>query len=173
MLDTVERTETTELPLDTAAKRALIEAELRKDATRSDREIERAIGNGICHKTVAAHRKRLGLASPLGNSQASQAVTNRHGVTLAPELFPILNSPKPEKFNPFDPDGDSLIVPERLGLAVFINTRDNVVICNGNVRDGIDDMVQINPADLPVLIRQLGEVLSEIQDAEKEDGSHD
>jgi hypothetical protein len=93
-------------------------------------------------------------------------------VTVAPALFPILNSPKPEKFNPFDPDGDCLIVPERLGLAVFINTRDNVVICNGNVRDGIDDMVQINPTDLPVLIRQLGEILSEIHDADREDGSH-
>jgi hypothetical protein len=70
MLDTIERTETTiELPLDTAAKRSLIEAELRKDAGRSDRAIAQAVGNGICHKTVGAHRERLGLASPLGNSQ--------------------------------------------------------------------------------------------------------
>jgi hypothetical protein len=53
---------------DTAAKRRLIETELRKDASRSDREIERVLGNGICHKTIGAHRKRLGITSPLGNS---------------------------------------------------------------------------------------------------------
>jgi hypothetical protein len=66
MLDTIERTETTnELPLDTAAKRALIESELRKDAGRSDREIARVVK--CDHKTVGAARERLGLASPLGN----------------------------------------------------------------------------------------------------------
>ncbi len=64
MLDTIERTETTtELPLDTAAKQALIETELRKDAGRSDREIARLIG--CDHKTVSAARERLGITSPL------------------------------------------------------------------------------------------------------------
>jgi hypothetical protein len=154
--------------LDTAAKRALIESELRKDASRSDREIARAVGNGICHKTVGAARERLGLAnSPVGNAEASQPVTNRHGVTLSPELFPILNAAKrtgEKKFNPFDPDDDCLVAPERLGLACFVNTRDNVVIANGNVRDGIDEMVQIHPADLDGLILRLREIQSEIRD---------
>jgi hypothetical protein len=71
MLDLLNKTET-ENRLDTAAKRSLIEAELRKDAGRSDRAIADALNNGdkngICHKTVAAHRKRLGIASPMGNS---------------------------------------------------------------------------------------------------------
>jgi hypothetical protein len=67
MLDTIEKTETTiELPRDTAAKRALIESELRKDPGRSDREIARITGTD--HKTVGSARERLGLASPLGNS---------------------------------------------------------------------------------------------------------
>ena len=57
---------TIELPLDTAAKRALIESELRKEAGRSDREIARIVG--CDHKTVGAARERLGIASPLGNS---------------------------------------------------------------------------------------------------------
>jgi hypothetical protein len=68
MLDTIDRAEsiTTELPLDTAAKRALIETELRKDAGRSDREIARVVGAD--HKTVGSWRAKLGIASPLGNS---------------------------------------------------------------------------------------------------------
>jgi hypothetical protein len=117
MLDTIERTTETELPLDTAAKRALIETELRKDAGRSDREIARIVG--CDHKTVGSARERLGIASPLGNSAPSQTVTNRHGVTLSPELFPILNATArtgEKKFNPFDPDDDCLVAPERLGL---------------------------------------------------------
>jgi hypothetical protein len=69
MLDTIERTNTTaELPLDTAAKRALIESELRKDSSRSDREIARIVG--CDHKTVGTARERLGIDSPLGNSAA-------------------------------------------------------------------------------------------------------
>jgi hypothetical protein len=162
--------------LDTAGKRALIEKELRENPQRSDRAIAQAVGHGICHKTVAAARERLGINSPPLSPGASQGVTNHHGATLSPELFPILNAPKkPERFNPFDPRGedkDCLIAAERLGLAVFVNTRENVVICNGNIRDGIDEMVQISPSDLHALIRHLGEVLSEIRDAEKEDGSN-
>jgi hypothetical protein len=55
MLDTIERTTETELPLDTAAKRALIESELRKDSSRSDREIARIVG--CDHKTVGSARE--------------------------------------------------------------------------------------------------------------------
>jgi hypothetical protein len=62
---------TIELPLDTAAKRALIESELQKDAGRSDREIARIIG--CDHKTVSARRREMGLAPPLGNSPASSS----------------------------------------------------------------------------------------------------
>ncbi len=88
-------------------------------------------------------------------------------MTLSPEPFPILNAAArtgEKKFNPFDPDDDCLVAPERLGLACFVNTRDKVVICNGNVRDGIDEMVQINPVDLDGLISRLREIQSEIRD---------
>jgi hypothetical protein len=156
-----------QVKLDTAGKRAVIESELRKDPQRSDRKIAEAVGHGVDHKTIGAARARLGIATPLGNAAASQTVTNRHGVTLSPDLFPILNAAKrtgEKKFNPFDPNDDCLIAPERLGLACFVNTRDNIVIANGNVRDGIDEMVQINPTDLDALIGRLREIQSEIRD---------
>jgi len=186
MLDTIERP-TAELQLDTAAKRALIESELRKDPSRTDREIERVLNNGnkngICHKTVGAHRRRLGLASP-GNSPAAKMTAGDVVGTVAnalskagldpsdPKLFPILTAAartNEKKFNPFDPnpadpDDLCLVAPERLGLACFVNTRNNVVIANGNERDGIDEMVQVNPADLETLIRRLGEIASEFRD---------
>lgn len=162
--------------LDTAGKRALIEAELRKDFSRSDREIARVVGRGVDHKTVSAARARMAIDAPLGNSSASPAdVVGLISTTLAkngldpsdPTLFPILTAAsnrKEKKFNPFDPDDDCLIVPERLGLAVFVNTRNNVVIANGNVRDGIDEMVQVNPLDLAALIARLSDVASEFRD---------
>jgi len=56
--------------LDTAAKRTLIEAELRKDPSRADREIARIVG--CDHKTVGSARERLGIASPLGNSAGTK-----------------------------------------------------------------------------------------------------
>jgi hypothetical protein len=96
MLDTIERTETTtELPLDTTAKRALIETELRKDAGRSDREIARVIG--CDHKTVGAARERLGIALPLA-------------CNISPPISPHACPPPPvdkPKYDPFDPqEGD-------------------------------------------------------------------
>jgi hypothetical protein len=167
MLDAIEKP-AAESPLlvELPTKRELIEDALRTDPNKSDRAIAKSLG--VDHKTVGAARARLSLAiPPVGNAGASQTVTNRHGVTLSPELFPILNAAKrtgEKKFNPFDPDDDCLIAPERLGLACFVNTRDNIVIANGNVRDGIDEMVQIHPADLDTLISRLREIQSEIRD---------
>src|ERR1700694_172610 len=170
MLDTIERTiekPAAELPLvELPTKRELIEDALRTDPKKSDRAIAKTLG--VDHKTVGAARARLGLVnSPAGNAGASQPVTSRHGVTLSPELVPILNAaPRTgeKKFNPFDPADDCLIAPERLGLACFVNTRNNVVIANGNVRDGIDEMVQVNPLDLAALIARLSDIASEFRD---------
>jgi hypothetical protein len=50
-------------------KREAIELELRNDADRSDREIARVVG--CDHKTVAARRREMGIAPPLGNSPPS------------------------------------------------------------------------------------------------------
>lgn len=179
MLDLLTKPETTELPLDTAAKRALIESELRKDANRSDRKIADAVGHGICHKTVGATRERLGLAYTLENPGPSAPVDVVRTVAVAlskagldpsdPTLFPILTAAagrKEKQFNPFDPKDDCLIAPERLGLACFVNTRNNVVIANGNERDGIDEMVQVAPSDLATLIARLSEIASEFRDGE-------
>jgi hypothetical protein len=177
MLDTLERTTESpaaELPLDQSpAERA--EAALREDPRRSDRQIAKAIG--VDHKTVGAARARLGLAnSPVGNPAASpDKVVGLIAATLAkngldpsdPTLFPILMAAairKEPAFNPFDPKDDCLIATERLGLACFVNTRNNVVIANGNERDGIDEMVQVSPLDIAVLISRLSEIASEFRD---------
>jgi hypothetical protein len=166
-------------PLDTAAKRALIEAELRKDPNRSDRKIADAVGHKIDHKTVGSWRAKLGLATPLGNSpppnMEAPDIVRTVAVALTkagldpsdPTLFPILTAAanrEERKFNPFDPKDDCLVAPERLGLACFVNTRNNVVIANGNERDGIDEMVQVNPLDLDTLISRLREIASEFRD---------
>jgi hypothetical protein len=165
MLDSLEKP-TGELKLvELPTKRELIEDALRTDPQKSDRAIAKCLG--VDHKTVGAARARLGANSPMGKPPASQSVTNRNGVTLSPELFPILNAaPRTgeKKFNPFDPSDDCLIAPERLGLACFVNTRNNVVIANGNVRDGIDEMVQVNPIDLAPLIARLSDIASEFRD---------
>jgi hypothetical protein len=50
-------------------KREAVESELRNDAGRSDREIARVVG--CDHKTVAARRREMGIASPMGNSTPS------------------------------------------------------------------------------------------------------
>jgi hypothetical protein len=62
MLDMIDRIETTttELPLDTAAKRTLIETELRKEAGRSDREIARIVG--CDHKPAQATPSKMVIA---------------------------------------------------------------------------------------------------------------
>jgi hypothetical protein len=75
--------------LDTAAKRALIESELRKDAGRSDREIGRVCG--VDGKTVSATRAKLaGRAenSPQPRPTAEERVDGaiaKDAVKLAPD----------------------------------------------------------------------------------------
>jgi hypothetical protein len=93
MLDLLDKSKT-ETAIDTATKRSLIEAELRNDATRSDREIARVVG--CDHKTVGAARERLGIASPLGNSpppsdQADVSVAFPHGkVSMPPDVATVV-----------------------------------------------------------------------------------
>jgi hypothetical protein len=163
MLDTIERTETSaaELPLDTTAKRALIETELRKDAGRSDREIARI--TGADHKTVGSWRVKLGIASPLGNSPVTSPGTDISLAGATDKATPMINAlakPKP-RFNPFDPKEECLVAAERLGVAVFVNPRNCVVIANGNVLHGIDEIVQVSFSDLPALIAKLQQLHGE------------
>jgi hypothetical protein len=108
MLDTIDRTETTttELPLDTAAKRALIEAELRKDAGRSDREIARICGAD--HKTVG---------------KASGKIVPSFSPSISPRACPpppgVVDEPK---YDPFAPGCPDMIIPSQPAISVYENT---------------------------------------------------
>jgi hypothetical protein len=165
MLDTIEST--TEKPaaapplVKLPTKRELIEDALRTDPQKSDRAIAKAIG--VDHKTVGAARARLGIASPLGNSPVTSPGTDISlaGATdKATAMINALAKPKP-RFNPFDPKEECLVAAERLGVAVFVNPRNCVVIANGNVLHGIDEIVQVSFSDLPALIAKLQQLHGE------------
>lgn len=117
MLDTIERTNTTpELPLDTAAKRALIETELRKDVGRSDREIARIVG--CDHKTVGAARERFGIAAPLGNSPARPTPTEqRHMLIEGCKDFDRKYPPGPSEVRTAEEAVDNAIAKGVVNLA--------------------------------------------------------
>jgi hypothetical protein len=68
MLDVQEKPELAfeEPKPSVAEKRTAIETALRENPQRSDREIARIVD--VDHKTVAARRRAMGIASPLGNS---------------------------------------------------------------------------------------------------------
>jgi hypothetical protein len=160
MLDTVEKT-TTELPLDAAAKRALIETELGKDAGRSDREIARTIG--CDHKTVGAARERLGLASPLGNlaepKTTGEAIARAAGGENInwPKVCPpppgVIDEPEE---NYFLPESESLVLPSQPAIAVYTNRYDQIVIRQeANGYGDEDKFVFICPQHLDTLIVRL------------------
>jgi hypothetical protein len=111
MLDAIE----TELPLDTAAKRALIESELRKDAGRSDREIARIVG--CDHKTVGAARDRLGIASPLGNFTPPTPTEHRQMLINAGEAFDAKYPPGPSEVRAAEEAVDNAIAEGKIGYA--------------------------------------------------------
>jgi hypothetical protein len=150
MLDTIERTDITELPLDTAAKRALIETELRKDAGRSDREIARIIG--CDHKTVGSARERLGIATPLASS-------------ISPPISPLACPPPPgvvdePKYDPFAPESEDLVVAHQPAIAVYENTQGAIVIRQcASAYDQDDPIVLVRPENLDALIVSLRKYL--------------
>ena len=91
MLNTIESTiekPAGELPLvEIPSKREVVEDALRTNPNRSDRQIAEACG--VDHKTVGAARVRMGIPAFVGKrNKPSQSVTNRHGVTLDPAIFP-------------------------------------------------------------------------------------
>jgi hypothetical protein len=131
-------------PLDTAAKRGRIEAELRKDASRSDREIARIIG--CDHKTIAAHRgKLLPTASP---SVSPRACPPPPGVVDEP------------KYDPFDPKEGDIVVPHQPAIAVYENTTGAVVIIQvASSYDNEDPIIMVRPENLAALIVSLRKFL--------------
>jgi hypothetical protein len=131
--------------IDTAGKRALIESELRKDASRSDREIARVVGHGVDHKTVSAARDRLGIASPLGNS-----------TPLAPINYQApVAKPEPEE-NHFLPESESLVLPSQPAIAIYTNRYGQIVIRQEATGcDDEDHFVYICPHHLDAVIVRL------------------
>jgi hypothetical protein len=118
MNDQAELTIDRDVPtLDTAGKRALIEAELRKDAGRPDREIARVVGNGICHKTVGAHRERLGIASPLGNFTPPTPTEHRQMLIDAAEDFDKKYPPGPSEVRTAEEAVDNAIAEGKISYA--------------------------------------------------------
>jgi hypothetical protein len=147
MLDTVERTTTTELPLvEQPTKQELIAEELRVNPSRSDREIGRICG--VDHKTVASHRaKVLPIASP-----------------PASPWKPV----KEPEFDPFDKNGEDLVVKHQPAIAIYLNPWDAVVIRqrDDNGRDG-DQFVFICEEHLAAVISKLSEIQCEFYHAKR------
>ncbi len=128
-----------EPPLDTAAKRAAIESELRKDAGRSDREIARVVG--CDHKTVAKSRGKI--------------------VPTASPLKPEPPAKEPE-WDPFDPRSDAVVVPAQPAIAVYANMADSVSIRQAAEDYTEDDrIIMIRPEHVEKLIVRLRSAAAE------------
>jgi hypothetical protein len=146
---------TIELPLDTAAKRALIETELRKDAGRSDRKIADVVGHGICHKTVGAARERLGIASPLGNLAPPTAAIVRLGDKCPPPPG-VVDEPK---YDPFDPKLGDMVIQHQPAIAIYENPFGAIVIRQEcTARDDDDPVIIIRPEHVEKLVAKLRQV---------------
>lgn len=162
-------------PLDTAAKRALIEAELRKDTSRSDRKIAEAVGHDICHKTVGAHRVRLGIASPGKTREELLLDTMPHIDPKSPAF--VADAAKVEagaaaeaireklglnekEENHFLPESESLVLPSQPAIAVYTNRYEQIVIRQEATGYQDDDyFVYICPQHLDALIVRLRKFL--------------
>jgi hypothetical protein len=141
MLDTVEKTE---LPLvELPTKRELIEDALRTDPNRSDREIARVVG--CDHKTVGSLRGKI---LP----------------TTSPPVSPWKPTPpaveKEPPFDPFDKDGENLVVKHQPAIAIYLNPWDAVVIRQRS-DDGDDPCIFICEEHLTAVISKLSEILCE------------
>jgi hypothetical protein len=151
MLDTVEAP--TELPLvEQPTKRELVEEELRTNSNRSDREIGRICG--VDHKTVSAARVRLGIATPLAAN--------------SPPTSPWKPAPpaKEPEFDPFDKDGEDLVVKHQPAIAIYLNPWNAVVIRQRDDSGG-DSFVFVCEAHLQAVISKLSEIQCEFYHAKR------
>jgi hypothetical protein len=140
--------------LDTAGKRALIDAELRKDAGRSDREIARIVG--CDHKTVGSTRERLGIATPLGNSPGAPTLMAGNGG----ENPPI--APKEPEFDPFGAGCEEMVIAHQPAVAVYENPFGAVVIRQEcTTRDDDDPVIIVRPEHVEKLVARLRQVAKE------------
>jgi hypothetical protein len=172
MLDTIENPTGTEIELgQQLSKRARIEAELRTNSQRSDREIARVLGDGICHKTVGSARARLGIAAPMGNSPAvSPETSSGEEISLvgatdkAVAMIASLAKPAPAvpEFDPFEPGSEDLVIPHQPAIAVYENTVGTVVIRQAN--EGLyeeDPVILVRPEHVEKLIAHIRKVAAE------------
>jgi hypothetical protein len=141
MLDTIEKSEA-ELPLvEIPTKRELIVEELRTNPNRSDREIARVCGAD--HKTVA---KACGKIVP----------------TASPAVSPWKPAPpaKEPEFDPFDNDGEDLVVKHQPAIAIYLNPWNAVVIRQRDDMGG-DSFVFVCEEHLQAVISKLSEIQRE------------
>jgi hypothetical protein len=152
MLDLLNKPAETEKPplVELPTKRELIEDALRTDPKRSDREIGRICG--VDHKTVAKLRGKI-----------------------VPTVSPLVSPWKPEvptkepEFDPFDKDGEELVVKHQPAIAIYLNPWDAVVIRQRS--DGNDDpCIFICEEHLPAVISKLSEMLRDLHHAKKAAG---
>lgn len=157
MLDVLDKSET-ETAIDTATKRALIEAELRKDPNpnRSHREIARAVGHKIDHKTVAKVR----------GSTIAQTVP-----TSCPSISPRACPPPPgvvdkPKYDPFDPKEGDMVIPHQPAIAVYENTVGAIVIIQSSTDPHEEDpIIMVRPEHVEKLIARIRKVAAEAREA--------
>ena len=129
--------------LDTAAKHALIESELRKDAGRSDREIARVVGAD--HKTVGKARGKI---VPIASPPVSPAA--------CPPPPGVVDEPK---YDPFDPKNGDVVVEHQPAIAVYENTAGAVVILQRATDYHEEDaLIQLRPEHVEKLIARLRKV---------------
>jgi hypothetical protein len=132
--------------LDTTAKRALIETELRKDSSRSDREIARICG--VDHKTVAKARgKTVPIASPPVSPWKPPACPPPPGVVDEPD------------YDPFS-DAAAMLLRGQPPTAIYFNNFTQVVICQQRDSSDDDPFVFISLEHLPAVIRRLQQMLA-------------
>jgi hypothetical protein len=167
---TLDRNVPQDRPLDTAPKRALIEAELRKDAGRSDRKIAEAVGHGVCHKTVGAARERLGLASPLGNLAQPTSAAEAFTRAAAGEKvnFSVVKCPPPPgvvdepKYDPFAPECPDMAIQSQPAVSVYENTAGAVVIIQESSDPHEEDpIIRVRPEHVEKLVAKLRQVAKE------------
>jgi hypothetical protein len=132
MLDAIEKSEA-ELPLvEQPTKRELIEDALRTDANRSDRAIADVLK--VDHKTVGAHRKRMGIAS-LGNSPYAPTPTEqRHMLLEGCKDFDKLYPPGPSEVATSEEAVDNAIADGKIKLVPEKVIQAAVDQCNGHMQ---------------------------------------
>jgi hypothetical protein len=146
-----------EMSTGTAAKRTAIDAELRNDPNRSDREIARIVG--CDHKTVGARRADMRSISPPSSPNAPSLVIDA-APSIARGLVSLPSEEElQERYDPFAPGSEDLVIPHQPAIAVYENTSGAVVIRQAGDND--DVVILVRPEQVDRLAKRLREVAEE------------